>query len=149
MYSILCAGSLSVAPSDRLDGQISNMFHVIDVFDRDTMTKSILGKIENYKFSSIKGWTKNIANEFVVLDDVVYFGKILSETETEIKMAECFNEFYLSCTNVKNLPEYLELPLELKCLNYKILNEFVVCISKKNGFAVRGSYPEMVTIIKE
>jgi 3',5'-cyclic AMP phosphodiesterase CpdA len=148
-FNILCAGSLSVATSHRMHGQIQNMFHVVEIYDRDSITRSVLGKIDNYKFSSMKGWMKNTANEFVSLDDVVHFGRISSNEERKVIVQGYFRILETMDANLYTLPEYANLPLELKCIAYQKINELISTVSEERKIAVRGSYPGLVTLIKE
>lgn len=146
---VLCSGSLSVNSTHRMHGQIHNMFHVIELYDRDVKNNAAQGKLLNYKFIPPKGWVKHTFDDYVQLDGEVYFGAPCSETEIIQIISQLISNVAFNNKDWANLPEYPDIRYELKCLNLIDLNNYIFKECQKKKFEVRGDYPYPVTILRE
>lgn len=140
--TFICAGSFSVNSSQRNGGDIPNCFHIVELNDDE---KKII-KLKNYEYSTSEGWKDLVSNRSETpLDNEMYFYEIINVEDRKkilIDMVE----------NTKSekgceLPSWSDLPIELKTLTYKELNNLIKS-AYKNSHDIYGKYPDNVALIR-
>ena len=139
--TFICAGSCSVNASHRNNGDIPNCFHIIELFDEERIIR-----LKNYEYSPNDGW-KALANNRpeAPLDNDMFFCKTYTYANRSDVLKKIVG-FKKNKLNYK-LPEWIDLPIELKTLDYKSLNKLIRDIYYSQ-FQVYGNYPNEVALLR-
>jgi len=139
--TFICAGSCSVNASKRHNGEIPNCFHIIELINGEKIVK-----LKNYEYSSSEGW-KVLTNNRpeAPLDGVMFFCKTYSSQDREKELKKLIDE--KNNREGYELPEWSNLPIELKTLNYHNLNYLIRNVYNER-FVVYGDYPKKVALIR-
>lgn len=104
--TFISAGSFSVGPEQRAEGQIPNTFSIIELSD-------VVGeiKLSTYEFSNITGWQLiKGASSYVPLDSEMYLGKVYDDNERMSKIKELVQNSNEDTITIyqRNLPDELK-----------------------------------------
>ena len=140
--TFICSGSCSVNATHRNNGDIPNCFHIIELFSEKKIVR-----LKNFEYSSSKGWKPLLSNRpEAPLDNDMFFYKNYSAQDRE-KVIHSIIDAKLKSKGCI-LPEWKELPIELKTLDYKRLNELIVSVYGSK-YLVVGRYPDQIALVGE
>lgn len=134
--SFICAGSLSVNPQHRNNGEIPNTMHIIELGDvKDSI------KLYNYEFSNAQGWVPfNKFRPETPMDAQMLLGKVF---EDKVK-----TEAILEYSTYQGKITWDSLNESLKYTNYERLNaKFRELLSDSHN--IFGEFPKPVMLIKK
>lgn len=134
--SFICAGSLSVNPQYRNNGEIPNTMHIIELGET---TDSI--KLYNYEFSSTQGWMpfKTFRPE-TPIDSEMFLGKLYNDIDN--------NEAILKYLTYEGEVTWDSLDECLKYINFEKLNlKFRELLSDTHK--IFDKFPSTVMLIKK
>lgn len=147
--SFLCAGSLAVNATERRQGEIPNMYHVVHLRDRGP-DGGARGRVRSYKYGTSEGWTPVVYSSLTPLDGDQCFGSIASEQERTDAIRKMIQSAVQDDPLFADLPEHAALPFALQCLNMGELNSSIRRIAldefSRNMIA---SYPEPNVLLKK
>lgn len=137
--TFICAGSISVNSEHRNNGEIPNVFHIIELHKKGyTLT------LKNYEYSAAEGW-KPLMNyrPEAPLDAEMFLGKVYSAADIDSALKKLI---IISKDDIK-LPTWSNLPNELKTLPLGDLNEKIKLFVSATHERV-GRYPDLVVLIR-
>lgn len=136
--TLICAGSLSVNPAQRENGDIPNTIHFLDIdINKDYYL------LYNYKYTGAAGWKKiDINSKETPMDPVMKIGKVFNESDIN-----------------KSVKKYLEIDGNVR-LEWENLDEclqFIPCSELNNlfreilseKFYISGYFPESVALMRK
>ncbi|MCW3788180.1 metallophosphoesterase family protein [Plebeiibacterium sediminum] len=140
--TFVSAGSLSVASNHRSNGEIPNLFHIIELTENRTLY------IRTYQYKTINGWKPITFDEGLLpIDFEMFFEKPYGEEECYEELKELCN---LNGADNKRLPEWRKLPSSLKSIPLKELNSKIEEFCNNSGNKFFGPYPNTnVAILKD
>lgn len=148
--TFFCAGSLSVHEKHREHGRIPNLFHLINLQNReDSENQAATGTVKSFEYLPMKGWIPLNDSLFVPLDPKQFFGSINSLDEKERSASTIITDLLRGNTvTYVELPKHHDLPLSLKCMPLKDLNSLIKKIVSQTGkYKIMGKYPDNDIII--
>jgi 3',5'-cyclic AMP phosphodiesterase CpdA len=139
--TFVSAGSLSVESGHRAQGEIPNLFHIIELSNHRSLY------IRSYQYKTFQGWKPVVYDGGLVpIDFEMFFDKPYTEEERGV---ELYKLCHLNGADNKELPIWRELPPSLKSLKLEELNRRIDEICTNNGIKFFGPYPNNnVAIIK-
>ena len=134
--AFICAGSLSVNPNQRENGDIPNTIHFLEI-DKNKDYYMLY----NYKYTGAAGWEKiDQNNKETPMDPIMKIGKVFSEIDIKNAIKS-----YLAVKDFIHL-EWEELD---ECLQFMPCNElndlFREILAEK--FYISGFFPESVSLV--
>lgn len=144
--TFICSGSFSVNAAHRLYGRIPNVYHLLEL-EENSGIKIIT--MHSYEYSIASGWEpirKNCPE--TPLDPIMIFERPYDEatrhsTIKQILSSEASGDPFIQ------MPTWDTLPLQLKTLRYKDLNDAIKQIAEKEyEYNVYGEYPNPIVLIR-
>jgi 3',5'-cyclic AMP phosphodiesterase CpdA len=149
--TFFCAGSLAVNETERNNGQIPNLFHIVSFTSR-LQNGGAYGNVQTFEYAASEGWRAIRNTKETPLDHVQYFGALATTTQLrDLAKALILNE-----TNKPSeangsimLPAFSDLGPEMKCQPLKELNTLIKDVSLEAGWKLIGAYPEEVALMRK
>ncbi len=139
--TFICAGSCSVNAIYRSNGEIPNCFHILELDDPNKIVK-----LRNFSYRNSDGW--NLITDYskeAPLDANMCFYR---PYEKEERVAALHNLIKSVDTRQHiELPQWEDLPIELRTQHYHLLNELIET-HYGNNYSVYGKFPENVVLIR-
>jgi 3',5'-cyclic AMP phosphodiesterase CpdA len=145
-----CAGSLGVNETERNNGQIPNLFHVVSLESR-LSNGAAFGSVQTFEYAASEGWRQIRNTKETPLDHIQYFGVIATASELSA-FAKNFLLPYANRTNSGSrgsvmLPSYTDLPPEFRCQACNDLNTLLQRAARDAGCKTVGLYPGEVALM--
>lgn len=147
--TFLCAGSLAAGASARRLGEIPNVFHVLRL-EQKAKNGAAVGTVQTFRYTSSEGWLPVSYSSEVPFDAVQKFGSIATSSELLADVERLITEATAGGHNTfLRLPGYDTLPLSLKCVPLRKLNDLLRQVAKENAnMGPVGQYPDDVYLRK-
>lgn len=140
--TFLCAGSFSVNAKHRKAGTIPNLFHTLEL---SPASESKVLTVRSYQYSISTGWIPiQINSPETPIDDVMVFERYYSQIEIQNSFLALLPQ---PAPPVVELPQWTELPLQLRTLRYNKLNSIIEVLAAKD-YKIHGLYPNPVALIR-
>ena len=144
--SFFCAGSVGVTADHRFQGEIPNLFHIIE-FQTQDAAHAASGLVRSFRYSAATGWIPLQRTPAIPLDHEQRFGSTATLTEQRAAIS-AFVVAALAAdqSTYVTLPIYSELGLDLMCMPLEDLKESLRVVAEEAQCRVVGNYPGEVIL---
>lgn len=145
--TFICSGSFSVNAAHRQYGRIPNVYHLLEL-EEDAGRKTIT--MHSYEYSISSGWEPIRTNcHETPLDPVMIFEKPYDEVTRLSVIKQVLDDAVINANGIPFilLPIWDDLPIELKTLRFKSLNELVKDFAE-HEYQIIGLYPDRIALLR-
>jgi hypothetical protein len=144
--SFFCAGSVGVTANHRFQGEIPNLFHILELQTHNA-AHAATGVVHSFEYSAAAGWIRLQRTAAVPLDPKQQFGSTATLAEQKAAISGFVAKALAADASTHvGLPTYEQLCLDVRCMPLESLKEMLRDVALEAQCGVVGNYPSEVIL---